>query len=135
VALQRARVHARRLEHRQIDPEHLLLGLLEDPVIAVLLTGHQATTERIRARLLPFLLAHAGALAAEQPIGARLADVLALADEERVGFGHRALSAGHMLLGVIKEERGHSGLVLAECGIRLDPMRQRVLESLAALYP
>jgi ATP-dependent Clp protease ATP-binding subunit ClpA len=135
VALQRARLLAQRLEHREVDPEHLLLGLIEDPVVAVLLTAHDATTERIRARLLPFLMARAQGADAELPIGPRLDDVLAFADEERVGFGHRALSAGHMLLGLIKEDRGHSGLVLAECGVHLEPMRQRVLESLAALYP
>jgi ATP-dependent Clp protease ATP-binding subunit ClpC len=129
-------MHAQRLGQSRVDPEHLFLGLLEDPVVAVLLTGHVTTPERIRSRLVPIL----GFEPRREPLtscryGRRLREAMAFAEEERIGFGHQALSPGHLLLGLIKEERGVSGRILAECGATLDDMRKRVLECLAAMYP
>ena len=134
--VERARFHAQRLGQAKVDPEHLFLGLLEDPVVAVLLSGHVTTPERIRSRLLPGL----GFAARREPLascrfGARLREAMAFAEEERVGFGHEELCPGHLLLGLIKEDRGVSGRILAECGVTLDDMRKRVLECLAAMYP
>lgn len=134
--LERARFHAQQLAHDAVEPEHLLLGLLEDPVIAVLLTGHAATTDRIRSRLIPILVVGTRDTEPEPPpMAGRLNETLAFADEERVGFGHEELSSLHLLLGLIREGDGVSGRVLAEFGVMLEPMRLRVLECLAALYP
>jgi ATP-dependent Clp protease ATP-binding subunit ClpA len=52
-------------------------------------------------------------------------DVVVLAQEEATGLGHNYIGTEHLLLGLLAEERGVAGRVLASLGLRTEAVRSR----------
>ena len=55
--------------------------------------------------------------------------VLVLAQQEARVLGHNFLGTEHLLLGLIRETEGVAAMALAQLGIRLDDVRDRVKET------
>ena len=133
-ALGRARTAAVGLNHEMIVPEHLLLGLLEDHLVGYVLgrlgASRQAVESAIKGQLDP------GAQAiTESSLSYSMSanEVLDNTLEEVVGFGHRDISTGHLLIALAREAGSVAGHVLAEVGADVDGLRFEVLECLAEM--
>lgn len=67
----------------------------------------------------------------ERGLTARAKKVIELAVEEARRMGHRYVGTEHLLLGILREGEGLAAKVLIEdCGLRLDPVRELVLQIL-----
>jgi hypothetical protein len=63
--------------------------------------------------------------------GVELRDVLASAQEEMVGLGHRRAQSCHLLLGLVKLDDSVAGRVLRSFGVGVEGARLEVLEFVA----
>jgi len=115
-----------------IETEHLLLGLLrEDPnVIPRFLPSK--TAKDIRAEVehrLPKTNAstNIASTAIDIPLSNPCKRILAYAAEEAERLRHRHVNAGHVLIGVVREEDGIAGEILRSAGLNVINMRQQML--------
>ena len=69
------------------------------------------------------------------PFTPRAKKVLELALEEASNLGHNYLGTEHLLLGLLRESEGIAAQVLMNLGIKLDDVREEVLEFLGAEPP
>ncbi len=125
-----ARNEARRAGDSQVCTEHLLLGVLgtqDDPQVRRLLEHFQIPTERLRRyveeQIVRAEAPTAAAVDGQMFLAPRAQRVLDLAqDEASVSGGTSAvLRPAHVLLGLIREQEGLTGRVLAH--LRRPPHR------------
>lgn len=57
-------------------------------------------------------------------------NVLALAREEALSFNHPFIGTEHLLLGLLREEKGLAALALEKLGVTPDPVRAAILEKI-----
>jgi ATP-dependent Clp protease ATP-binding subunit ClpB len=132
-ALLRAQEVVRSSGHAQLDPEHLLLALVEQEggVVPRVLERAGATVAAVRGRLraeLARLPRVEGALPAEGvAAGPRLQRLLAAAQAEVERLRDEYVSTEHLLLGVI-EAGGAAAAILAEAGITRDAVYAALAE-------
>src|SRR6266571_515502 len=128
--LQRAREEAARLGHDYVGSEHVLLGLLgeEGGQAAVVLRGHKidraALRQRVVAELRPGRPGTAGG--PDLPYTSRAKKVLEFAMVSARELGHRYVGTEHLLLGLLREEKGIPARLLADAGITLDTATDEV---------
>ena len=130
-----SRQEAHRLGHEYVGTEHLLLGLLRESesVAIAALRALNIDLEAIRGVIEK--AAHPGTHAADKfgalPYTSRAKKSLELAMAEAKEFG-RADHVGpeHILIGLLREEKGIAGQVLADAGVALPTLRARVLDLL-----
>ena len=125
-ALRAARDEALRLGHDYIGTEHILLGLDRDPSIRARLQRLGLTSERLRSALewsvrrgtrtgpVP------GAVA-ELPYTSRAMRVLELSRTE--AGDHDEIRPEHLLLGLLREDRGIAGEILTGLGLAAEHIR------------
>ncbi len=121
-----ARNEAGRAGDSQVCTEHLLLGVLgteDDPQVRRLLEHFQIPPERLRCDVEEQIVrgdAPTTAADGQMPLAPRAQRVLDLAqDEAGISEGTRAtLRPAHVLLGLIREQEGLAGRVLAHLGAR-----------------
>jgi len=126
-----ARNEARRAGDSQVCTEHLLLGVLgieDDPQVRRLLEHFQIPPERLRCDVEEQIVrgdTPTTAADGQMPLAPRAQRVLDLAqDEAGISGGTRAtlrpapLRPAHVLLGLIREQEGLAGRVLAHLGAR-----------------
>src|SRR6266550_286667 len=65
----------------------------------------------------------------------RVRKVLQLAREEAHRLGHEYVGTEHLLLGVLREEKGIGALVLTEAGVTLEAARSEVVRMLRTEMP
>jgi len=123
-ALQGAQTIAARYNHQQIEPEHLLLALLEqsDGLIARLLEGMNISAQGVKGRLeahLRNIPKVSGAASGQIYITQRFNRVLAAAEQEAKRFRDDYISVEHFLLAML-EDAGACGQILKEAGITRD---------------
>lgn len=132
-SLRVAREEAARLRHGQVEPAHLLLGLLHgrDGVAAVAL-GEQGMTFPELGRQLAEVLGEGSAAAspARPPYAAGIRTALALAMAESLRLGHAYVGVEHVLLGVLRARDGDMLHVLWACGAEEVVLRSAVLRLL-----
>ena len=133
-ALDRARDAAFAFNHGVIGPEHILLGLLEDHLAGYVLgrlgTSRQAVQSAIKCQLGP---GEQAVTKSSLSYSMAANEVLDNTLEEVVGFGHRDISTGHLLIALAREAGSIAGHVLADLGADVDGLRFEVLESLAEM--
>ena len=129
--LARAREEATRLHHEYVGTEHLLLALAgeEGTVAAAVLRGLSVDPSQIRQRIEKVVRAgkSAPATGPELPYTSRSKKVLELAMTEARDFHHNYVGTEHLLLGVLREEKGIAAQVLADMGITMEAVRAEVL--------
>lgn len=131
-----AQEEARTLGHDRVRTEHILLGLVDEGegVAAKVLDSLGIGAESVHQRVTE--LVGRGAQAGEHlPGRIRFAeeskDVLKLALNEALRFGHHYIGTEHILLGLLREGEGAAAQVLTGLGADLDGAREettRLLE-------
>jgi ATP-dependent Clp protease ATP-binding subunit ClpB len=96
---------ARRWRHGQLDVEHLLQVLFQDPRYASWVEPLATDGERLLDRLEGFCAEQPSSSAAELFIGDALEDLLEAADRCRASWGSRLLDIPHLLLALREEPR------------------------------
>ena len=133
-----ARREADQLHRDFIDTEHLLLGLI------ALGKGMAVDVLRAQAVDLGALRAEARRLEGSRPeprysgyvhYTPRAKKALALASEEAQALKHAYVGTEHILLGLLREDTGVAGQVLANLGVQADRTREEILNELSPGIP
>lgn len=137
-----AQEEARLLGHDHIGTEHLLLGVVHEGegVGAEVLASLGLTLDVVRAEVRAATGEHgrereAVAPAGHIPFTPRAKKVLELSLRESLQLGHDYIGTEHVLLGLLREERGVAARVLTGRGADLRTVRERVLEVLRSAGP
>jgi ornithine carbamoyltransferase len=129
---------AAKLNQGCVDTQHLLMGMIResDSVAALILGRLGVGLETIRERLAPHLVrgAHADP---EIQLTASAKRVVDLAYDEAQELNNQYIGTEHLLLGLIREEKGAAGQVLKALGASLERAREAVaaLQEEAATPP
>ncbi|MCL7964429.1 MAG: ATP-dependent Clp protease ATP-binding subunit [marine benthic group bacterium] len=133
-----AREEAVRLQHDYVGTEHILLGLIREGegVAAEVLRNLAADLDD----LLRLVEENIRAGKATTPIGelpytTRAKKVLEYAMAESRELNHSYVGTEHLLLGLLREEKGLAARVLGELGIGLDEARAEMLKLLGTDMP
>ncbi len=130
-----AKSEAQRLNHEYIGTEHILLGLVQEGsgVAANVLRNMGIDLKRIRAEIEKLVKGSATMVPmGNLPFTPRAKKVLELSLEEASQLGHNYIGTEHLLLGLIKESEGIAARVLTNLGVKLEDVREEVLEFLGA---
>ena len=133
-----ARKEAQELNHDYIGTEHLLLGLIREGggVAANVLRNLGVDIQRIREEISRYVQpGPAMKVMGKLPFTPRVKKVLELSLEEAIELGHNYVGTEHLLLGLIRENDGVAAHVLLDMGLRLDEVREAVLELLGSPPP
>ncbi len=131
-ALQSAQSDALRLGHTEVDGEHLLLALLDQPdgLVPRLLTGVGGDPDAIKADLVHELgrrprVSGPGAAPGQVFLTQRLSRLLDAAEQEAGRLKDEYVSVEHLLVALLEEgERSPAGRVLARHGVTRDGVLQ-----------
>lgn len=124
---------ARQTEHDQIEPGHVLLGLLADPdSLATRTVAAQVPVADLRDRALTALGQGDGSPDGHIPFSADSRRLLALTLREALRLGHNYVGTEHILLGLLNDE-GALGAVLAEAGVTHARTEELTLAALAEI--
>lgn len=105
---------ARRWRHGQLDVEHLLQVLFQDPRYAPWIDPLPLDSDRLLDRIEAFCADQPGAAGEELFVGDALEDLLEAADRRRAGWGSRLIDVPHLLLALLDEPRIGGSLLAAE---------------------
>ncbi|MEI2721694.1 MAG: ATP-dependent Clp protease ATP-binding subunit [Gemmatimonadales bacterium] len=137
--LQMAREEAARLHHEYVGTEHILLGLIREGegVAAAVLTNLGVELEDVQQKIEETVKKGKAASAAgpELPYTSRAKKVLELAMVEARELNHSYVGTEHLLLGLLKEEKGIAAQVLTDAGISLEQARSETLRLLGSDLP
>jgi hypothetical protein len=127
-----AQEEARKGRHASVEPEHLVLGLLDqaDTLAARALDALGATKGAVRAAV-----ATPGtekrAVKGNVPVGAATKRVLQLVLREALRLGHNYIGTEHILLGVLSDDQDPSARALTALGVSHDATERWVIAELA----
>jgi ATP-dependent Clp protease ATP-binding subunit ClpC len=130
-----ARQEAQRLNHEYIGTEHILLGLIQEGsgVAANVLKNMSVDLEKIRQEVEKIVKTGPSTVTMGQlPFTPRAKKVLELSMEEASSLSHNYIGTEHLLLGLIRESEGIAAQVLMNLSIKLEDVREEVLEFLGA---
>ncbi|MCC6408368.1 MAG: ATP-dependent Clp protease ATP-binding subunit [Planctomycetes bacterium] len=130
-----ARQEAQRFNHEYLGTEHILLGLVQEGsgVAANVLKNMNIDLSKIRAEVEKIVKTGPSMVTMGQlPFTPRAKKVLELSMEEASNLGHNYIGTEHLLLGLIKENEGIAAQVLMNLGVKLEDVREEVLEFLGA---
>ncbi|HLV81681.1 MAG TPA: ornithine carbamoyltransferase [Chthonomonadaceae bacterium] len=124
-----AQEEARRLGGSYVSTEHLLLGLVRenDIVAARILDRMGVPLGRIRAEIERQVTRGDGRLGQDMQLTPRGKKVIDLAYDEARQLGNNYIGTEHLLLGLLKENDGLAGRVLAKLGVTLERAREEVI--------
>jgi ATP-dependent Clp protease ATP-binding subunit ClpA len=123
-----AEEEARRLGNNDLSTEHFLLGLAreENSAAALILGRLGISPDRIRSEVERQVKHGGGQLGARMKCSASAKRAIDLAWDEAQQIGNKYIGTEYLLLGLIREENGLAGRVLADLGIELQQTRQEV---------
>lgn len=124
---------ARAHQHEEIGTEHVLLGLLRDPLglSAKVLATLAGSTDRVRAATeARFPADGKKALKGHIPFTAQSKEALAQALQAALRFGHNYIGTEHVLLGMLAVEDATGTLILADLGITQEAVEQELRKEL-----
>jgi len=137
--LQMAREEAARLHHEYVGTEHILLGLIREGegVAAAVLANLQVDLEEVQQKIEDTVKKGKAAAAAgsDLPYTSRAKKVLELAMSEARELNHSYVGTEHLLLGLLREEKGIAAQVLTDAGVNLEQARAEVLRLLGSEMP
>ncbi len=131
-----ARQEAQRLNSEFIGTEHILLGIIQEGggVAAKVLKNLNVDLKRIRQEIEKLITPSTSPTVTlgQLPFSPRAKRVIELAGEAASGLGHDVIGTEHLLLGLLKENEGIAAQVLTNLGLKLDDVRDMVMEVLGA---
>src|SRR3990170_4209158 len=134
--LQMAREEAARLHHEYVGTEHILLGLIREGegVAAAVLTNLNVDLEDIQQKIEETVRRGKAAAAAgpDLPYTSRAKKVLELAMTEARELNHSYVGTEHLLVGLLREEKGIAAQVLTDAGVTLEQARAETLRLLGS---
>ncbi|MBA2687895.1 MAG: ATP-dependent Clp protease ATP-binding subunit [Gemmatimonadaceae bacterium] len=134
-----AREEAARLHHEYVGTEHILLGLIREGegVAAAVLQNLSVDLEEIQQKIEDTVKKGKAAAATgpDLPYTSRAKKVLELAMSEARDLTHNYVGTEHLLLGLLREEKGIAAQVLTDAGINLDAARTETLRLLGTDMP
>jgi ATP-dependent Clp protease ATP-binding subunit ClpC len=130
-----ANQEAQRFNHEYIGTEHILLGLVKEGsgVGANVLKNLDVDLRKVRLEVEK--LVHAGpemVTMGKLPQTPRAKKVIEYAIEEARNLNHNYVGTEHLLLGLLREHDGVAAQVLMNLGLKLDEVREEVLNLLGA---
>ncbi|HET9454488.1 MAG TPA: ATP-dependent Clp protease ATP-binding subunit [Gemmatimonadaceae bacterium] len=134
-----AREEAARLHHEYVGTEHILLGLIREGegVAATVLQNLNVELDEIQQKIEETVKKGKAAQATgpDLPYTSRAKKVLELAMSEARELGHSYVGTEHLLLGLLREEKGIAAQVLTDAGVNLEAARQETLRILGTDQP
>ena len=133
-----ARREAQGFHHEYIGTEHILLGLIQEGhgVAASVLKTMNVDLDRIRREVEKIVKrgpAHEPSV--QIPFTPRAKKVVELALEEATQLGHNYIGTEHLLLALLREQEGIAAHVLMALGVKLEEVREEVIEILGGPVP
>ena len=129
-----AREEAARLHHEYVGTEHILLGLIREGegVAATVLQNLNVELDEIQQKIEETVKKGKAVQATgpDLPYTSRAKKVLELAMAEARELNHSYVGTEHLLLGLLREEKGIAAQVLTEAGVNLEAARAETLRIL-----
>ena len=123
---------AKRLNHDQITPEHVLLGLLHEPesIAVKALRNLKVDLDKLKIELETSMTKSTSTtkLFGQVPSSPRVQKLISFSAEEAKAFGHNYIGTEHLLLGILREENGIAYNVLTSLGIELNSLKQEIMK-------
>src|SRR6201990_1355955 len=134
-----AREEAARLHHEYVGTEHILLGLIREGegVAATVLQNLSVELEEIQQKIEETVKKGKAGQASgpDLPYTSRAKKVLELAMSEARELNHSYVGTEHLLLGLLREEKGIAAQVLTDAGVNLEAARAETLRILGTEMP
>ena len=130
-----AREEAIRLQHDYVGTEHILLGLIREGegVAAAVLMNLNVDLDQIHERIEESVRKGKATIAlGELPYTSRAKKVLEYAMAEARDLNHSYVGTEHLLLGLLREEKGIAAQVLNSLGVSLEDARAETLKLLGS---
>jgi ATP-dependent Clp protease ATP-binding subunit ClpC len=129
-----AREEAARLHHEYVGTEHILLGLIREGegVAATVLQNLNVELDEVQQKIEDTVRKGKAVQATgpDLPYTSRAKKVLELAMAEARELNHSYVGTEHLLLGLLREEKGIAAQVLTEAGVSLEAARAETLRIL-----
>src|SRR5438874_3520078 len=134
-----AREEAARLHHEYVGTEHILLALVRqgEGVAATVLQNLSVELDEIRQKIEETVKKGKAAQTTgpDLPYTSRAKKVLELAMSEARELNHSYVGTEHLLLGLLREEKGIAAQVLTDAGVNLEAARAETLRILGTELP
>src|SRR5438477_6701255 len=134
-----AREEAARLHHEYVGTEHILLGLIREGegVAAAVLQNLSVDLDEIQQKIEETVKKGKAAAATgpDLPYTSRAKKVLELAMGEARDLSHGYVGTEHLLLGLLREEKGIAAQVLTDAGVNLDAANAETIRLLGTEMP
>src|SRR5918992_3069963 len=134
-----AREEAARLHHEYVGTEHILLGLIREGegVAAAVLQNLQVDLDEIQQKIEEQVKKGKATQTTgpDLPYTSRAKKVLELAMSEARELNHSYVGTEHLLLGLLREEKGIAAQVLTDAGVNLEAARAETLRLLGTEMP
>ena len=130
-----AREEAIRLQHDYVGTEHILLGLIREGegVAAAVLTNLNVDLDQIHDQVEESVKKGKATIAlGELPYTSRAKKVLEFAMAEARELNHSYVGTEHLLLGLLREEKGIAAQVLNSLGVSMEEARSETLKVLGS---
>ncbi|HKT80977.1 MAG TPA: ATP-dependent Clp protease ATP-binding subunit [Vicinamibacterales bacterium] len=128
-----ARYEASQLGSGQIETEHLLLGLIREGkgLTSRIFARSHLSLENIRKEIEGrTVFREKVSTSVEIPFSVETKNVLKFAAEEADRLLHNYIGTEHLLLGILREERSVAASILMEKGMRLNTVREDIVQLL-----
>src|ERR671925_432300 len=138
--MQLANQEAQRFNHEYIGTEHILLGLVKEGsgVAANVLKNLDVDLRKIRLEVEKIVQTGPGAemvTMGKLPQTPRAKKVIEYSIEEARNLNHNYVGTEHLLLGLLREQEGVAAQVLMNLGLKLEDVREEVLNLLGHNMP
>ena len=138
--MQLANQEAQRFNHEYIGTEHVLLGLVKEGsgVAANVLKNLDIDLRKIRLEVEKIVQHGPGGeqvVMGRLPHTPRAKKVIEYSIEEARNLNHNYVGTEHLLLGLLREQEGVAAQVLMNLGLKLDDVREEVLNLLGHNMP
>jgi len=133
-----ARYEASQLGSISIETEHLLLGLIREGkgLTSRIFSRSHLSLENIRKEIEGrTVFREKVSTSVEIPFSTETKRVLQFAAEEADRLLHNYIGTEHLLLGILREERSAASIVLSEKGMRLNTVREDIVQLLNEKTP
>ncbi len=130
-----ANQEAQRFNHEYIGTEHILLGLVKEGsgVGATVLKNLEVDIKKLRLEIEKLVKSGPDMVTmGKLPQTPRAKKVIEYAIEEARALNHNYVGTEHILLGLLRESEGIAAQVLMNLGLKLEEVRQEVLNLLGA---
>jgi ATP-dependent Clp protease ATP-binding subunit ClpC len=131
--MQLANQEAQRFNHEYIGTEHILLGLIKEGsgVAANVLKNLDIDLRKIRIEVEKLVQSGPDMVTmGKLPQTPRAKKVIEYSMEEARNLGHNYVGTEHILLGLLREQEGVAAQVLMNLGLKLEEVREEVLNLL-----